>query len=876
MQTHSFWQRVMLLIIVALLIWLPRTLSLDHFATPDEPKWLMRSANFYYALTHGDFATTLQTEHPGVTIMWAGTAGYLWAYPEYAQQTSGPFKSSADDLAPFIRAQGRQPREVLAAGRFFVVLAIVSVLVAAFGVATRLIGRWAALLGFGLIAFDPFHIGLSRVLHLDGLLSSLMLLSLLLFLHYLYCGRGAPPPNPPLRIRRTQAGGGEGGARGALYLSAVAAGLAWLTKSPGLFLAPWMGLLLLLESGSDWRAWYKSFFPRIVVPFTVWLVIAIAIFVLLWPAMWVDPDGSLGLIFSGSKTYAVRGHTHGIYFNGEIIKGDPGFAFYPLVYLWRTTPVVLLGLLLAVLAFIRQQPPLANRTARRTMAILLLWALAFPLFMSFGAQKFDRYLLPIFAPLDLVAGVGWVAAAQWVRTHISRRAAPVLIPLALVIQLSLAWPTFPYYLTYFNPLLGGRPRAPEVMMIGWGEGLDEAARYLNSKPNAEQLRVSSWYHDGPFSYFFNGKALSINWTREGSLENVLEWLSTDYVVLYANQWQRQEPTPLMMAYLEPLSPEKVINVQGLEYARIYDIRSLAPPPYVATPFELVEWGGAIRFVGYTFPNDAHSLLELGGFAQEGAEEESGLTARLTFYLENIAPLDKNLNVLLRLVGRDGNEVWRDDGWPFGSPTSAWALGEIWPDGHALTLPKETPAGYYRLELSLYDPNTFDSWPISDAWTGEPLGDTLVVDYLLVGERPDIPADAPSYDLDSLIRLRSSEVTETLSPSEPLHVRLFWQAETRLERDLTVFVHLVGPDGQLVSQQDQEPLGGFFPTSLWPAGQVIADEYELLLPADAPAGTYELRVGMYDLVTGQRLPISQNGLVIGDYVTVATIPIELAP
>jgi len=55
----------------------------------------------------------------------------------------------------------------------------------------------------------------------------------------------------------------------------------------------------------------------------------------------------------------------------------------------------------------------------------------------------------------------------------------------LFIQALSALQTFPYFFSYYNPLAGGSSRAPQVMMIGWGEGMDQAARYLNQKPDAE-------------------------------------------------------------------------------------------------------------------------------------------------------------------------------------------------------------------------------------------------------------------------------------------------------------------------------------------------------------------------------------------------------
>ena len=88
-------------------------------------------------------------------------------------------------------------------------------------------------------------------------------------------------------------------------------------------------------------------------------------------------------------------------------------------------------------------------------------------------------------------------------------------------------------MAYYNPLLGGGPKAPTVMLIGWGEGLDEAAAYLNTKPNAAQLHVASWYSQGGFSYFFKGE--KVDELNYNSPDSVSRWLDTDYFVTYIQQ-----------------------------------------------------------------------------------------------------------------------------------------------------------------------------------------------------------------------------------------------------------------------------------------------------------------------------------------------------
>jgi len=554
-QGRQGWLSGVLLAVLVLAIWAPRRLALDRFVTVDEPKWLARSGNFYLALANGDLEGTFTREHPGVTVTWAGLIGFLWRYPAYAGETPGRLTESGE-IAEVLKEHNKQPIEVLEAGRIVMVLAITTVLIAAFHAAARLFGSFPALIGFLLIAFDPFHIGLSRLLHLDGLMSSLVLLSLLTFLTYLYRGR---------RLFD-------------LVLSGLAAGLGWLTKSPAFILVPMVGLLSLVEFGREVlkarRIRWIDILP-VVWPPLLWSGIGSLTFVLLWPAMWVNPVSVLQRVFAEAAIYATEGHSTEIYFAGKVIAGDPGWRFYPVTYLWRSTPVVLLGLgLWLVGSLFRYQSP-KMKQATWPAAALVLFALLFTIFMTFGSKKFDRYLLPIYAPLDLVAGIGFVIAAGRLGelTHLRKAGLIFLILLATIVcgQAIGALQTYPYYLSYYNPLMGGSVRAPQVMMIGWGEGIDQAARYLNGKPDVEHLRVMSWYPVGSFSYFFKGETLGAN--PEWELTEPIVF-SSDYVVIYIHQWQRGLPFPEMLAYFSKQIPEKVISLNGLEYAQIYNMHTL--------------------------------------------------------------------------------------------------------------------------------------------------------------------------------------------------------------------------------------------------------------------------------------------------------------
>ncbi|MCC6455242.1 MAG: phospholipid carrier-dependent glycosyltransferase [Caldilineaceae bacterium] len=839
---RRLWIATLLLFSWILLMRLP---ALDRFVTADEHAWLARSGNFYYALAHGDWAGTFQRHHPGVTVTWAGLVGYLFTYPGYAADAPGQFGWLTEEIEPFLRSHSHDPITILAAGRAASVVMIALALVGCFVLARRLLGGWAAFLGMALIAFNPFHIAHSRFLHLDGLVSSLMLLAVLAWLHHLQARHAERSEKSPhaasrrgFRLRRNE--------NGTLALAAIAAGLSWLTRSPALFLIPLFGLLALLHvwhaPDHPWRSTLRS------------LLIggagAFALFVLLWPAMWVDPVGSLYQVLTAAGDYAAEGHLKPTFFNGEIYAGDPGFWFYPITYLWRSTPITWIGLAMALVGLILRVPPLNERRVRAVLGALLLYALGFMLFMDIGAKKFDRYLLPAYLPLELIAGVGWVVALNLAQQRGAKRGAARFFPLAaasvIMAQALFALPTFPYYLTYYNPAMGGVARAPEVMMIGWGEGADEAGRYLDAKANAEELRVASGYTNGPLSYFFRGTTLPLTF-----------WHEADYAAVFVQDWQRQLPSRKSAAYFQQLTPEKVITLDGLDYAHLYDLRDAPLPDYVT------EWGGAIRLVTFQLP--AAMILP-------------GETVRAVFYLVNQAPIASNLNVLVRVVGQDGVEIARAEGWPWGAATSTWQAGILWPDGHDLTIPANTTPGYYRVELGFYDPATQALLPAQQAATGAPLGDLVTIDTLQVGALPQ-PSErlaSPAY-LGNSLMLDGSTLTPdgTVSPGTEVTVSLFWEARAWPATDYTAFVHLVGPDGALAAQMDKPPLQGFLPTSTWYPGQRVMDDFTLTLPPDATPGVYTLYTGFYDPVTMARLPIVQDGQTVGDALVAGTVTVEAA-
>ena len=103
--------------------------------------------------------------------------------------------------------------------------------------------------------------------------------------------------------------------------------------------------------------------------------------------------------------------------------------------------------------------------------------------------------------------------------------------------------------------------------------------------------------------------------------------------------------------------------------------------------------------------------------------------------------------------------------------------------------------------------------------------------------------------------------------------LFWSPRGRPSRDYTVFVHLLDSQEQIRGQADSPPRAGRYPTSIWDAGEVIADLHTLSLGPDLPAGEYRLAIGLYDPETGERVGIVDgNGQITEDRLIISGLAV----
>jgi hypothetical protein len=105
---------------------------------------------------------------------------------------------------------------------------------------------------------------------------------------------------------------------------------------------------------------------------------------------------------------------------------------------------------------------------------------------------------------------------------------------------------------------------------------------------------------------------------------------------------------------------------------------------------------------------------------------------------------------------------------------------------------------------------------------------------------------------------------SVQAGQTLPITLTWTSRVPLETGYTIFVHLApAPDAPPVAQEDAQPCDNSYPTTWWSAGEVIQESRRVAVPADAPPGQYVLMTGIYDLATGQRLPVRSPDPSPGD-------------
>lgn len=264
----------------------------------------------------------------------------------------------------------------------------------------------------------------------------------------------------------------------------------------------------------------------------------------------------------------------------------------------------------------------------------------------------------------------------------------------------------------------------------------------------------------------------------------------------------------------------------------------ADPPYTGSIQHRLEarFGDRLELVGYDDP--------------QPRDAAPGKPISLTLYWRALRALDRDEVVDLAALDVENRQGLKQSTWPQDgrAPTSEWPPGQIVRDQHTFTGSEKLTPGAWTLRLDVFEP--LPNAPRLELAQG---GTTVEVGRFLI--LPSPPAVTPAAVANFAGKLALLSHTEQVAAGR-LAVNLEWQALAPIDRDYTVFVHVLDGDGKLIVQDDSQPGSGRFPTSLLPQGLPIRDVHRLDL-AGRPAGSYQLELGLYDAQSGQRLSLA-NG------------------
>lgn len=296
----------------------------------------------------------------------------------------------------------------------------------------------------------PFFIGLSQLVTTESLLMLLFTSSVYSFIKLL----------KKFSLKKT-------------ILTGILIGFALETKQSNVLLFPMLGLIYLF--------WYfnagklnEKFVNKKLLSLIAIGIISILVFVVFWPM----PYWHLDVISKiNQHTWLVK-TAPPIIFWGRLIESP--IVYFVTLFLITTPFLVLIFSLFGLKAI--------DKKRNWALYSLIIW-FCFPFIQSFYPWRVNgvRYIIEIYAPLSIIAAIGVDYTIR--KLSLGTKTKITSIALVILYMFSIIYQTKPYYLDYFNELVGGTKGVYDkgYFELGWwGQGLREAGYFLqdNAKKNS--------------------------------------------------------------------------------------------------------------------------------------------------------------------------------------------------------------------------------------------------------------------------------------------------------------------------------------------------------------------------------------------------------
>ncbi len=522
LRPKKIYKKIIYLLPTGFLVFIYQALGKEN-VNVDQFLWYERTESFFQAFTEGDFASTYQKYHPGVLLMYlirAGQLTYKWITKDVSR-----FKDIFYLNFPAYNFWTKF---------YLVTFVFVLIIISAFFL-YKISKSKLLSLGFLIILLsEPYFLGNLRNLHLDTLSSVLIACSVLIF----YAGLCTKKPWH-------------------FALSGITTGLGLLTKSICLSIIVvnfTMIIYFFIRNAKD-RIWLLKMF-------SLFFVVSLFVFILLFPAMWTAPLDTLSRVVNeGILKTGLEGKDNFTHHIRGVPTDDPGFAFYPLVFKYRLSLFIQLSNLLfifylAYLFFKKGKRGFKNLLFKSNysyplfLVFLALYITGYIAIFTYSAKKTDRYITTLF-PLLAVLSASFIYYVNKITDsknflRVFNVAVGLIFTTTLIANISI----HPYYFAYYNPFLGGLESARDEMYLNQGGiGVYEMAQYLNSSDIGETDLIGATNYE-EIGVFSKHKV-------EGFSNDKMD--EYDYVIL-TMQRDRQ--------FKQDRETVKLIKIFGSDYLRI--------------------------------------------------------------------------------------------------------------------------------------------------------------------------------------------------------------------------------------------------------------------------------------------------------------------
>ena len=164
--------------------------------------------------------------------------------------------------------------------------------------------------------------------------------------------------------------------------------------------------------------------------------------------------------------------------------------------------------------------------------------------------------MPLLDSTGRVRTLGGRTRASRPRTRTRLRRPAALLPALVLLLQPFAWySVLPYPLAYYDTLLGGAVAAQRMILVGWGEGLDQAANYVNAQPG----RVHS----------HGRRVLPADGQLPGALARHRRVFRSHRDAHVRGEYINARQRGQVPSQLIGRAPEYVVQINGIDYARVY-------------------------------------------------------------------------------------------------------------------------------------------------------------------------------------------------------------------------------------------------------------------------------------------------------------------